>query len=108
MPEFRFVIQHTISEKRVLATILAPNGIGLSPLPTLIYNIAKEYSFTDKLVSYIELFGFAPQKKIENHTLDGGFTYLINNNFMLDLSSGIGITNNAPDHYVALGFSFRI
>jgi hypothetical protein len=54
------------------------------------------------------LFGFAPQNNKANHSFDGGITYLINNNFMLDLSSGIGITDNAPDHYVALGFSFRI
>jgi hypothetical protein len=60
------------------------------------------------LGSYIEFFGFTPEKDKANHSFNGGLTYLINNNFMLDLSSGIGITENAPDHYVALGFSFRI
>lgn len=107
-PEFRFVMQHTLSEKTSFSYNLGAEWDGLSPQPTFIYTIATGYSFTDKLGSYIELFGFTPQKEVANHSLDGGFTYLINNNFMLDLSSGIGITNNAPDHYVALGFSFRI
>ena len=81
---------------------------GITPEATFIYTITTGYSFTDKLGSYIEFFGFAPEKDKANHSFDGGLTYLINNNFMLDLSSGIGITDNAPDHYVALGFSFRI
>ena len=101
-------MQHTLSEKMSFSYNLGAEWDGLSSHPNFIYTIATGYSFTNKLGSYIELFGFAPQKEIANHSLDGGFTYLINNNFMLDLSSGIGITNNAPDHYVALGFSFRI
>jgi hypothetical protein len=66
------------------------------------------YSITKKVGSYIELFGFAPQKNKANHNFDGGITYLINDNFMLDLSSGFGITKNAPKNYFAFGFSFRI
>jgi hypothetical protein len=56
----------------------------------------------------MESFGFAPQNDKANHNFDGGFTYLINDNFMLDLSSGVGLTNNAPDYYLAFGFSFRL
>jgi hypothetical protein len=26
---------------------------------------------------------------------------------MIDLSGGYGITKNAPDHYIAFGFSYR-
>jgi len=107
-PEFRFVMQHTLSEKISFSYNLGAEWDGFSPQPTFIYTIATGYSFTDRLGSYIELFGFAPQKDKANHSFDGGITYLINNNFMLDLSSGIGLTNNAPENYVAIGFSFRI
>jgi hypothetical protein len=81
---------------------------GFSAEPTFIYTIATGYSINQIWGSYIELFGFAPQNNEANHNFDGGITYLINNNFMLDLSAGFGITNNAPEHYFALGFSFRI
>jgi len=107
-PEFRFVMQYTLSEKISFSYNLGAEWDGFSPQPTFIYTIAAGYSFSDRLGSYIELFGFAPQKDKANNSFDGGITYLINNNFMLDLSSGIGLTNNAPENYVAIGFSFRI
>lgn len=107
-PEFRFVMQHSLNDKWSLSYNLGAEWDGFSAEPTFIYTLASGYSFSDKLGSYIELFGFAPQNDKANHSFDGGITYLINNNFMLDLSSGIGITGNAPDYYMAFGFSFRI
>jgi hypothetical protein len=38
---------------------------------------------------------------------DAGLTYLIGNNFQLDFSAGQGITDNAPERFVAFGFSYR-
>jgi hypothetical protein len=107
-PEFRFVMQHTLNEKLSLSYNLGAEWDGFTPEPTFIYTLTTGYSISDKLGSYIELFGFGPQNSKANHSFDGGLTYLINNNFMLDLSSGVGITNNAPDYYTAIGFSFRI
>ncbi len=107
-PEFRFVMQHTLSKKMSLSYNLGAEWDGLSAEPTFLYTLTTGYSITKKFGSYIELFGFAPQKNKANHNFDAGITYLINNNFMLDLSSGIGVTKNAPYHYFAFGFSFRI
>jgi len=107
-PEFRFTMQHTLSEKFSLSYNLGAEWDGFSAEPTFLYTLTTGYAITPKIGSYIELFGFAPQNNKANHNLDGGITYLINNNFMVDLSSSIGITDNAPDHYIAFGFSFRI
>jgi hypothetical protein len=107
-PEFRFVMQHTLSEKMSFSYNLGAEWDGISPEATYIYTVATGYSFTDKFGTYVELFGFAPQNNKANHNFDGGITYLINNNFMLDLSAGFGVTDNAPAQYFALGFSFRI
>lgn len=107
-PEFRFVMQHTLSKKVSLSYNLGAEWDGFSPEPTFIYTVATGYSITEKIGSYIELFGFAPQQQMANHNFDGGFTYLISPNFMVDASAGVGITENAPDHYWALGFSFRL
>lgn len=107
-PEFRFVMQHTISEKVSSSYNLGAEWDGFTPEPTFIYTVTSGYSISEKWGSYIELFGFAPQNSKAYHNCDGGLTYLINNNFMLDLSAGFGITTNAPDYYTAFGFSFRI
>ena len=107
-PEFRFVMQHTLSEKISFSYNLGAEWDGFSAEPTFIYTNAIGYSISDKLGSYFEIFGFIPQNTKSNHSIDGGITYLISNNFMVDLSSGFGISKNAPDYYWALGFSFRI
>ncbi len=107
-PEFRFTMQHTLSDKLNLGYNLGVEWDGFSVEPTFIYTLTTGYSLTEKLGSYIELFGFSPQNDKANHNLDGGFTYLINNNFMVDLSSGFGISKTAPKYYFTLGISFRI
>ena len=107
-PEFRFTMQHTLSDKLSLGYNLGCEWDGMTPETTFVYTLTTGYSINKKVGCYAELFGFAPEKDKANHNFDGGITYLINNNFMVDLSSGIGITENAPDHYIAFGFSFRI
>lgn len=107
-PEFRFAMQHTLSEKFSLSYNLGSESDGFSAEPTFLYTLTTGYAINSKIGSYIEVYGFAPQNNRANHNLDGGITYLINNNFMVDLSSSFGITDNAPDHYIAFGFSFRI
>lgn len=106
--EFRFTMQHTVSEKLSLSYNLGSEWDGFTAEPTFIYTLTTGYSITEKLGSYVELFGFAPQKDKANHNFDCGLTYLISNNFMLDLSSAFGITDTAPDNYIAFGFSFRM
>ncbi len=106
-PSFRFNMQHTLSNKISLAYNLGAEYDGETPEPSFIYTLTSGLSITEKLGAYIELYGFAPQKQTADHRADGGFTYLINNNVMIDISGGIGITSNAPQNYIALGFSFR-
>ena len=106
--EFRFVMQHTLAEKLSLSYNLGAEWDGISPDATFIYTLATGFTFTDKLGGYAELFGFAPQNDTANHNFDGGLTYLLSNNMMLDVSAGVGLTENAPDYFVSCGFSFRI
>ena len=107
-PEFRFTMQHTLSDKFSLGYNLGSEWDGFTAAPTFIYTLTTGYAISEKLGSYVELFGFGPQKDKANHNFDGGITYLINHNFMLDLSSGVGLTANAPDYYIAFGFSYRM
>ena len=107
-PEFRLVMQHSLSEKLAFSYNLGAEWDGFSAVPTYIYTAATGYSVTKKTGVYFEVFGFIPQQQKPSHNLDGGITYLINNNLMLDLSSSIGISKNAPKNYFAFGFSFRL
>jgi len=43
--------------------------------PTFIYTLTTGYSISEKIGSYVEVFGFAPQTQTANHSFDGGVTY---------------------------------
>ena len=106
-PSFRFNMQHTLSNKVSLAYNLGAEWDGETPQPTFIYTLSTGLSITQKLGTYIELYGFAPQNDIADNRADGGFTYLISNDIMVDISGGFGLSEASPKNYVALGFSYR-
>jgi hypothetical protein len=106
--EFRFTMQHTISDKISLSYNFGAEWDGMVPDATFVYTLTGGFSITDKFGSYIEFYGFAPQNDKASHNFDGGFTYLISNDFMIDTSAGFGITDNAPEYFISVGFSFRI
>jgi hypothetical protein len=107
-PSFRFTMQHTLSDKMGLAYNLGAEWDGESGEPTFIYTLTSSYSISNKLGAYIEAYGYAPQKGIIDHRCDGGFTYLLKHNMMLDLSGGFGLSAQSPQHYISLGYSVRL
>ena len=107
-PEFRFTMQHTLSDKQTLSYNLGAEWDGETPEPTFIYTLTTGFSFTEKIGGYIEIFGFIPQIEKPDHRFDGGLTYLLNPNHQLDISAGFGLSKISPDYYVAIGYSFRL
>ena len=71
--------------------------------------LAFGYSLNDRAGAFLELFTFAPASNDgPNATyLDGGFTYLINNDYQLDIRAGIGLNSAKPDYFVGAGFGHR-
>ena len=106
-PEFRFTMQHTISDKQSLSYNLGAEWNGIDKKPTFIYTLTTGYSLNEKIGAYIELYGFVPQIGKADHRFDLGLTYLFNPNHQLDVSGGFGLSTNSPEYYFALGYSFR-
>jgi hypothetical protein len=106
-PSFRFTMQHTISKKMVLAYNLGAEWNGIDPDETYIYTLTTGFSLTERLGCYTELYGFIRPYLNPDHRCDGGFTYLVNQNFMMDISGGFRLTENAPRNYISLGLSYR-
>ena len=106
-PSFRFTIQHTLSEKATLAYNLGAEWDGENAGETYLYTLTTGYGLTQKLSCYAEVFGYFPKFEKAQHSIDGGFTYLINNNLMVDVSGCLGITATAPQNYIAFGISYR-
>jgi hypothetical protein len=106
-PEFRFTMQHTISDRQTLSYNLGAEWNGATPEPTFIYTLTTGYSFTEKIGGYIEFYGFIPQIEKPDHRFDAGLNYLFNSNHQLDVSGGFGLSKVSPKYYFALGYSFR-
>lgn len=72
-------------------------------------SVSLAYSATDWLGTYVEYFGFYPNAWGADcaHYLDGGFTFLITDNFQIDLRAGIGLNGEADDLFTGIGFAFR-
>lgn len=107
-PSFRFLLQHSVSERVSIGYNLGAEWDGETAEPTFIYTFTTAISLSDRIGCYVEAFGFAPQLGRAMHQADGGFTYLFSDNAQLDISGGIALTDNAPDYYTSLGFSFRL
>ena len=107
-PAGRFAFTHTLSERFSLGYNLGAEWYGETAVPDYFYSIALGIGITDKIGAYIEAFGFLREEGRDNHLIDGGFTWLVLPNLQLDLSGGLGLTEESIDNYLSFGLSYRI
>lgn len=107
-PAFRFTLQHTVSDKLSLGYNLGTEWDGETASPVYIYTLTTGLSISNKIGSYIEVYGYTQKKASADHRCDGGLTWLINPNILVDISGGVGLSRKSPEGYMTLGFSYRI
>jgi hypothetical protein len=117
-PRFRFLMQHTLSEKISLSYNVGGEWDGTTKNTTGIYTISLGIALAKGLNMFVESYGFLTENSSEDdkfngtfsndHRLDGGFTYLLQNNLQLDISGGIGLSKNSPDSFMSCGISWRL
>ena len=106
-PEFRFTMQHSVSQKQTLSYNLGAEWNGENSITSYIYTLASGYSFSEKISGYVEFYGFLTKNDSSDHRFDGGFCYLIHPNHQIDISAGIGLSEASPKYFVGFGYSFR-
>lgn len=106
-PSFRFTMQHTLTNRIALAYNLGAEWNGITAAHTYIYTLTNGFSLTKRLSAYAELYGFLTHGQVPDHRMDGGFTYLINRDLIIDLSGGLGMSKQSPENYIAFGISHR-
>lgn len=70
------------------------------------------FSLTEKLGCFVEWFALIPHSAVSAdaqpvHFLDGGFTFLLNDNLQYDISAGVGLNDDATDYFLGTGLSAR-
>ncbi|MDG1757186.1 MAG: transporter [Bacteroidia bacterium] len=106
--ELLFPISCQITERFGMAAQYGINWDGFSPNPTTSYTLSFGYAITDQLNCYLEPYGFLSNNGEELHFVNGGFTYLVNDNFQLDLTGGFGLNEEATDNFISCGASFLL
>lgn len=66
-------------------------------------------ALSDEIGAYVEYFGEYPASDGQDaaHYINGGFTYLVNNDLQLDIRAGAGLNEEADDFFFGVGFSWR-
>ncbi len=72
-------------------------------------SVSLAFSLTDDLGAYVEYYGFYNNDRNTDaaHFANGGFTYLITDNFQVDVRVGAGLNEEADDFFVGTGFAWR-
>lgn len=114
-PSFLLSFAHTTSESTSLGYNIGAsldtgdNGVGgETTLASLDYSVAFGFDIAKQVGGYIEVFGSQGLSAKEDPIqLDGGFTYLVNDDTQFDFFIGAGLNDNAPDWFAGIGFSKR-
>ncbi|MBK6938424.1 MAG: transporter [Chitinophagaceae bacterium] len=106
-PNFRFVMQNTLSKTVGLGYNIGAEWDGETNTPGWIYTFAPGFNIGKNWYGYIEAFGMIKKNEKTEHAVDGGLAYYFSENTKIDFSGGFGITECAVDNYFAIGFSFR-
>ena len=107
-PEFLIPLTYNITDRFGIAVQYGLSWDGSTPNPTTSYTLSLGYGITDKLSAYVEPYGFYNPQGETTHLINGGFTYLINDDFQVDLTGGLGLSRDAPDNFINCGASFLL
>ncbi len=111
-PQFRFLMEHTLTNKTSFGYNLGMEWDGFSQNPNTIYTVTLARDLGKGFGGFAEFYGYLQRNivtdnMVGDHRFDAGITYLLNHDFQFDVSGGLGLTDNAPDFFLSAGVSFR-
>jgi Putative MetA-pathway of phenol degradation len=104
---FRFAMQHTISDNFLLGYNLGMEWQRFGSPPAYIYTFSPKFNIDEDWLIYVEIFGYIWKKDRPENSIAAGFAYYINDNIKVDASAGFGLNKKAPDNFLSIGASFR-
>lgn len=110
-PQVKLLWSYELTERFSLSgnvNLAVPTSAGQRFFQTAA-SISLCYGITDRLSNYVEYFGFYPNDRGTDgaHSVNGGFTFLINNNLQFDVRTGVGLNEEADDFFTGAGFVIR-
>ncbi len=106
--DFRLAFSHTLNEMFSVGYNFGIQWDGENPAPGYFYSGSLAIGLTNELGMFAEYYGVLPEAGDKEHLLDTGITYLVKPNLQLDFSFGIGVNEEATDHFIGFGLSYLI
>ncbi len=107
-PSFQILLSNTLSDKLSLCYNYGIKWDGFTPEPIHLYAISLGINLNKRLNAFIENFGFFRKAEAPRFYVDGGFTYLVNHHFQMDLSAAGYLSSFVVNYAFYAGFDWRI
>jgi hypothetical protein len=104
----RLLIENQISDKFRISYNAGSDWDSQQQEQNWVYTFSPELELTDKIESFIEVYGHAREHSSPEHILDAGIGYYSSPAAKLDLSAGVGLTPNSPDYFLSFGISIQL
>ena len=108
IPDFRIAGTKTLNDQFSAAFNIGGEWNGVAPNTNIFYSFVIGAGIHNKIAGFIEVYGYVIEEFSPDHRFDTGLTYLINDDFQLDISGGVGINDKAPDYFISGGLSYRL
>lgn len=99
---------HTLSKRFSLGYNIGFAYSGETADGFFIYAAYLGFQITDRLWSFVEVYGDFDNGNFPNHKLDGGLTYRLRHNLQIDVSGGTGISQDVNTYFLNAGIAWRI
>ncbi len=70
--------------------------------------LALGLTISERLGTFVEYYGVIEVDAANHHSIDAGFTFLVNDDLQLDVSAGAGLNDAGTDFFVAAGVAWRL
>lgn len=107
-PQFRFAAAHSLSNDLSLSYNLGMEWDGESAMATTVYTLVFGTALVEDVGIFAEIFGALPEIGTGAHHLHVGGTWAILPNLQADVSTALGLNNQAPDYSIGAGISVRL
>jgi len=109
VPELNFAFSNEINKDLSIGYNVGLESDYKFNVTDLFYSASLGINISEKTGSFIEIFGNTPDAKFKefSNSIDGGFTYLIKNNFQVDIYGGLGLSSDANDFFLGTGFGYK-
>lgn len=109
-PAFRFCASKGISDQLGAGANLGLTWENGREDLYITYTVVAGYAVSDQIGAFAEVYGdVATDGDLDSsHLVDGGVTYLVQDNLQLDLAAGLGLSEAAGDWFLGLGVSYRL